>query len=148
MLEETAVVVRIEGDTAWVEAQRQSVCGACSLKNGCGSGILSTVFSRKSPLVRVENSQHADVGDRVLLGLNENGLITGSAVVYLTPLLSLFVFGLIGQLMAGVLQIEWTDGMAVLFGLTGFFIAVWWLRRFDQRARRDTRFTPVMLKKL
>jgi hypothetical protein len=50
--------------------------------------------------------------------------------------------------MASVLHIEWTDGLAVLFGLTGFFIAVWWLRRFDERARRDTRFTPVMLKKL
>ena len=35
MIEEQATVVKNEGKYVWVNTQRQSSCGHCSVKNGC-----------------------------------------------------------------------------------------------------------------
>ena len=43
MLIETGRVVALEGNTVWVETLRQSACGSCSARAGCGHGVLNAV---------------------------------------------------------------------------------------------------------
>ncbi len=148
MIEETGVVVKVEGDCAWVETQRQTACGQCSAKKGCGTGILGEYFNRRSPLLEIRNAKDVMVGDRIVLGVSESGLITGSFVVYIVPLLAMFITALIGNHLANLFETGLSEPTSILFGVLGFAAGVWFVRRFDRRVNAEGRFQPVILKKL
>jgi len=42
MLTETARVVALDSDAVWVETLRQTSCGSCAARSGCGHGMLNT----------------------------------------------------------------------------------------------------------
>jgi len=50
MIEETASVVALEDDFAWVETQRKSTCGACAVNKGCGAATLAGTQQLRSHL--------------------------------------------------------------------------------------------------
>ncbi|MCK5666649.1 MAG: SoxR reducing system RseC family protein, partial [Thiotrichaceae bacterium] len=56
MIEEQAIVVNNEGRYVWVNTQRQSSCGQCSVKNGCGTQVLAKVLGNKIAYVRCLNT--------------------------------------------------------------------------------------------
>lgn len=146
MIEETGIVVAREGEFAWVEAQRGSVCGACSVSKGCGTSALARLLPNRSARTRALNSAQADVGEHVVLGLNEGALLQGSVAVYLVPLLSLVGFAVLGETLAGQWLIgseAWTIG----FGALGFLAGGFWLRGFTRRITRDPRYQPVVLRR-
>jgi sigma-E factor negative regulatory protein RseC len=47
MLTEQARVVALDAETVWVETIRQSSCGSCSARAGCGHGMLNYGAPRK-----------------------------------------------------------------------------------------------------
>ena len=50
MIEQKATVASRSGEQVWVEAERQSTCGQCQARRGCGTALFSkhvgTKFSR------------------------------------------------------------------------------------------------------
>ncbi|HID48377.1 MAG TPA: Fis family transcriptional regulator, partial [Chromatiales bacterium] len=132
MIEQTAVVVKLEGDFAWVQAERESSCGNCAVKAGCGTAVLSRVFGNKVARMRAINTVQAQVGDTVTIGLKESAMLKGSVAVYLVPLLFMLLFAISGKVIAGQVQVS-AEAMSILFGITGLVTGGLWLRRFTHR---------------
>ncbi len=140
MIEQTATVVRTEGPLAWVEAERESSCGQCAARKGCGTAVLANVLGRRSARMRALNPVEARPGERVVIGLEEGALLRGALAVYLLPLLTL-----IGGAMLGA---PYGDGAAVAGGLGGFLLGLAGVRRFSRRIARDPRYQPVILRRV
>lgn len=129
MVKEKATVVALEGDDAWVETTRQSSCGSCESSSGCGTATFSKVLGNRPFRVRVTNPLHAKVGQRVTIAVPENGLMRGAALLYMVPLLALFLSAVAGEWIASTLfslQLEW---VSILTGVAGAYGAVTWIRR-------------------
>lgn len=145
MIEQSAEVVALEQDYAWVETRRQSSCGSCAAK-GCGTGALAQVLGGRPLRLRVRNAASAAVGDRVVLGLEESALVRGSVALYLVPLLALLGGALLGEGWAASIGLV-PDLSALLFGAGGFALGMAWTRAFGRRAARDSRYQAVMLRR-
>lgn len=146
MIEETGVVVELDGDHAWVESERRSSCGSCSAK-GCGTGALSKILGAKKQRMRVQNPINAEVGDAVTLGIEEGALLAGSVMVYIVPLILMLAGGLLGEALAPQWEVS-AESASLIFGLLGLVAGFFWLRAFNRRASSNPRYTAVILKKL
>lgn len=140
MIEQTATVVRTEGSLAWVEAERQSSCGQCAARKGCGTAVLANVLGRRAARMPALNPVAARPGEQVVIGLDESAMLRGAVVVYLLPLLAL-----IG---GAVLASPGGDGLAILGGVGGFLTGLWGLRRFQRRIEYNPRYRPVILRRV
>ncbi|NIP74421.1 MAG: SoxR reducing system RseC family protein [Gammaproteobacteria bacterium] len=147
MIEESATVVATEGELAWVETQRQSACGSCAARSGCGSAALSKVLGQRRTRVRAVNQTGARVGDSVIVGIRERALVRGSLAVYAVPLVALLSVALLGDILASAFGAN-REAMTILFGLAGLLAGLGWLRRFAGRVSRDPRYQPVILRRI
>lgn len=146
MIEETAHVVSVEGDDAWVETERRSSCGSCSAK-GCGTGALSKVLGARKQQMKVHNPVGAKAGDTVVLGIEEGVLLRGSMMVYILPLILMLAGGLFGESLAP----QWgsdPEGASLLFGLLGLLAGFYLLRMYNRRCADNPKFTAVILRRL
>lgn len=144
MIEQPGRVVRVEGDSAWVETERRSSCGDCSARAGCGHALIGETFGRRFNQVRVQNETGVRQGDCVVLGLREDALLKSSFAVYLIPLSGL----LLGALGGTVLVPGGGDLMALAGGGAGFVAGLWWVRGFGGRAARIAKYRPVILRRM
>ncbi len=148
MLEERGIVVAVEDDAIWVETQRKSACGHCEQSSGCGTGVLSTLFRVGVTRFRVAPpAEPLNVGDAILIGLEEQALLRGSLMLYLLPLLALFLVAAGYDSLAGGGALPVGEGYNALAGLAGLilgFVAVRWLAA---NPRRQHRYQPIFLRK-
>jgi sigma-E factor negative regulatory protein RseC len=146
MLEETGKIVGVEGEYAWVESARTTTCGACAANQGCGTATLARVLGNRHVRLRVLNRINARVGESVVIGIPESGLLRGSLAVYAVPLLTLFAGALAGhELGSGFLAVG-SDLAAVAGAVAGFVAGLVWLKRFSRRIASDAAFQPVILR--
>lgn len=144
MIEETGRVAAVEPGFAWVETRRQSSCGSCSARSGCGTSVLSRVLGQRTVRVRALDRIGAAVGDEVILGLDDGALLRGSFAVYMVPLLALIAGALIAETVAP--QWGFGDGLVMLGGVAGLAAGFLWLRLFSRRAGADARYQAVILR--
>lgn len=144
MIEESATVVAVEGPFAWVERGRESACGSCSLKGGCGTSVLARVVGNRRARVRAENGIAARVGDRVVVGLVESALVEGSVLMYLVPMLALLAGGAFGEFLAQRLGHGSGDPLALVGAVLATAAALLWVRGRIHRAR----FQPMLVRHL
>lgn len=147
MIEETARVVAAEGEFVWVETQRQSTCGGCAARQGCGTATLAKVLGRRRTRVRALNRDAARVGDRVVVGIDEQALVRGSLAVYAVPLLGLLAGGVLGALVQARLQLA-GEALTLIAGVAGLIAGLLWVKGFTRRIRGDSRYQPVVLRRL
>lgn len=177
MIEEQAIVVKNEGKYVIVNTQRQSSCGHCSVKNTCGTQVLSKVLGNKAAYVRCLNTIETDAsdsaadtsaiaetstvvdkklprytrleeGDRVIIGLQESALLEGSFLMYLLPLIIMIIAGGMAVYIAKLWWPEGTDLFALIASLGGLVTG---LQLSHWRAKKHTahnRFEPVVIRKL
>lgn len=144
MIEEQATITEREGDYAWLEARKQSACGGCELKSGCGTSVLSKWLSPRLNRMRALNEIEAEIGDNVIVGLQEGALLRGAFMVYLFPLVAMLAAALVAKLLGGG---GVPDGWVILAGVGGLMGASLFLRRYHRRIQRDNRYQPVILRK-
>jgi sigma-E factor negative regulatory protein RseC len=120
MIEETGVVERVEDGYIWVSpASSGGACGSCESSGSCSTSILvSLLQGKRSKTVRVDNTINAKVNDRVVLGIHPQGLLSGSALIYLLPILSLFVFAALGSQL-------FSELVSIVAGITGFILGLY-----------------------
>jgi sigma-E factor negative regulatory protein RseC len=126
MLETRAIVIRLEGGKAVVEAGQGGGCGHCDSKNGCGSGKLTQLFCSRPRQFVVHNEAGARVGDEVQVTVADGALLRSVVVMYVLPLVLLLAGGLLGSHWAGGNAVSgdaWAASGALLGLLAGFVFA-------------------------
>jgi sigma-E factor negative regulatory protein RseC len=147
MIEETATVVKCEGEFAWVEAQRKTTCGSCAANKGCGTSVLAKVVGKKVSRMKAINKAQAREGDTVIVGMSEAALVKGSLAVYMIPLVFMMLFAVTGNVVA--MQMAWqTEPVVILFAMIGLLTAGLWLRGFTRRIQHNNEYQPVVLRRL
>ena len=145
MIEELAVVVKIENRQVWVESGPNSACGGCLQKTACTTNAIGSLLSKKS--VPVDSDIQLKAGDQVMVAIDENLLLRASLVLYLLPLIALFT----GAGVADWLLPEqaphaelWVAGSAVL----GFLASLWLINKAGSLLMLNYYARPVVVKKI
>lgn len=147
MITERGRVLAIEPDAVWVETVRHSSCQSCSLKKGCGHGLIGEAFGGQRHQLRVLlGSYRADqlaVDDTVAIDIPESVLVGGALLVYILPLLTLLVGAGLAQWWAGPLA-ETSDLPAVIGAVAGFALGLGLVALHGRGYRRRRSLQPVI----
>lgn len=149
MIEQQAIVVAVETDRLLLEAERQSSCQSCSVKSGCGTSVLAKWFDKKHLHFYVDKPDDSgvsdvEVGDTVIVGLQESALTQGALTVYLLPLLLMIAVALLvdSWLPDGY---YWRDLVIAGSAVAGLLLALGLGRLYIQRSHCKQRYSPVLL---
>lgn len=141
MIEEPGRVVAVEPGAVWVETQRKSTCSGCSVRNGCGQGLMDQLGVReRRGLIRAHADGRLQVGDSVVIGIREDALLRGAALVYLFPLIVLFAAALLASWLSA------PEPYVILAGLGGFLSSWLVVRARGRRVAGDCALQPVVLR--
>lgn len=120
-IEGIARVVAMADNTLWLEPEQTTSCGHCSASASCATGTreaagMGTVTSRlQARRFRMDVPGGAGefrVGDRLVVGVSEKALLSGSMTAYGLPLLTALVAGSVTQALYG-------DDAATMIGMVG-----------------------------
>lgn len=148
MIEQNAVVMKVNGQIALVEVQRQTSCGKCNAKKGCGTGILEESIGRRSMQVQAINQCQAEPGDEVIVAIPEKGFIKSAFMTYLLPLLLMLVGALLAQQIFQAGSEASADISAFLGAGLGFVMALLILKLHAKHVEKDEQLHPVLIRKL
>ena len=144
MLTETGRVVAVESDGVWVETIRQSTCGSCAARSGCGHGLINRVTDRQHGYIRVlpgaASPADCEVDDQVRIAIPGDVVLRGSLVVYLLPLVAL----LAGAVAGGVLMPGAGEGAVISGSVVGLVLGLCLVRWHAWRHREDRRMQPTL----
>ncbi len=150
MIEEQVRVIAVKDGQLLLEAQTRSACGGCAAKKGCGTAVLSNVVGKKFSRFQVKNSIGAQVGDVIVVGLEEKALLSGSLVMYLLPVIGMIIMALLADTLlggeSGILINRDLD--IALASLSGFAAGAGFARWYFRYSARSSDFSPVILRKL
>ncbi len=145
MIEESAVVVKIDNHQVWVESGANSACGGCQQKASCTTNALGSVLKKKS--VPVDSDIQLKTGDQVIVAIDENLLLRASLLLYLVPLIALFTGAGIADwlLMDNALYADlWIAGSAVL----SFLLSLWIINKAQSLVILNYYARPVVVRKV
>ncbi len=141
--ESEAVVVAVEGDRAWLEANTRSSCSGCSSNQSCGTSVLSQVLGKRISRIEVSNSLDVILGDRVVVAMDDAAIRRGTWLIYGLPLILLLL---------GSALFSWfwngSEGAQILGALVGFLSGLALaFARLKQKASNHE-FQPILIRKL
>lgn len=143
MLEQTAIVMEVTPGYVMVESQRKSTCQGCGIKKACGTSLLDNLFATSRVRMKVRDEIGVKPGDEVMIAIDENSLVKVSALMYLLPLLMLFLFaGLAGELL------DMRETYVFLAGLTGMLAGFYVIKRLAPVILAFSETEPVVTKVL
>lgn len=127
MIEQRAVILRLEPNSAEqsiaiLEIVRKTACGLCGQTRGCGNSIWGKLFGHKSTSFKAQNSINANVGDNVIVGINESALMKSALLLYMLPLATMFI----GAILASILLSN--DLLVVLGAIIGLALGFLWVK--------------------
>ncbi len=138
---EIAEVVSVEGQYAFLKTDNNNACGECSSKSSCGSMKLFEPRKNDNYNIRVANALDLNVGDKVILELSASKLIQGTLLIYLLPLFSLFLFAGVGKMLSGEI-------VSIFAGVSGLFIALFFVKRITSNNIVSNQFVPKVTRKI
>jgi sigma-E factor negative regulatory protein RseC len=147
MIQETGQVIKTDGEFAWVQTQRQSTCGACAAKKGCGTNVFSKVLGKKHIQFKAVNTLDVKPGDMVVLGLRESALLKSALMIYLLPLLSMFLCAAAMDIFSKAIGLGDIQAWVVIAGLTGLLAAFGLVHFFTKNHLSDSDYQPVILRR-
>lgn len=130
--EQEGVVLEVKGNMAKVKTSRHNDCENC----GACPGNSAMVLEARNPL-------GAKPGQRVAVEVQEVDMLKAAFIVYVLPLIAIFLGAVGGGLLADKLGYEvlWFQ---VGGGLAAFILSVWYIKYFDYSARSDMKMQPVI----
>ncbi len=85
MIEEQAIVTRVEAGQVWIKSLQTGACGGCSQQAGCSTATLAKILPKREFAVDCDLDLH--VGDSVRIQIDDSHLILSSILLYLLPLI-------------------------------------------------------------
>ena len=145
MIEENAIVVGIEDDTALLEIVRTTPCSLCGQTRGCGISLFGRLFGHRNNVFKAVNQISAKIGDYVVVGIEQQALLASSLRLYGVPLLSV----LAGATIAAVFFVPAktnADGYVFVGAMIGLAFGLLWLKGNATGRSLDARYQPVILR--
>jgi len=139
MIKEWATVVSWNQGEALLSCDVKASCSSCASRAGCGSRILNKLGPQTSHTLSVACDTPLVAGQKVELGIAEGSLIGSALLVYMSPLVGLFIVSALFQVMFST-NLAAISG-ALLGGVGGFLIA----REFSLKLSRREYWPPVIL---
>lgn len=129
MIEERALVVAIDNQIpgqplAYLEVERKTACGLCGKTRGCGNQIWGKLLAHQQARFSANNSIHAQVGQSVIIAIDEKAVMYAALLLYLLPLITMLVFACLFSLLLG------GDLYAVCGAALGLVLAWLWVKGF------------------
>jgi sigma-E factor negative regulatory protein RseC len=136
MIEQIGEIIQKKDKTAVVQIERHSACAKCgACHSGRGEGVV----------IEAENPINAGVGDRVKIEMAARNMMSAVLIVYIIPLLSLFIGMGIGYFFAlKTGRTENTDIIALGFGGVFFIITFFLIYRYDKKIAKKEKYRPVI----
>ncbi len=139
MLEEEGIIVDLVDGRAVVKAHRSGMCNSCSASRSCHSE------DEKDMIIEVRNPVNAKVGQRVKIALSSGSVMYASIIIYLVPLISLFIGAITGKWVAigvnNTINQELSEvAFAIVFLIISFFI----IRACNKRVEENPDFRPII----
>lgn len=97
MIRETGVVTAVDGNHIEVASQLKSGCTGCVQRNTCGAGLLSKAFPDRTSTIKMQAEGSFNQGQQVELQMAEAAMASYSLLLYIAPLLALFIGAGVGQ---------------------------------------------------
>lgn len=123
MIEEHAVVTGLDDGQATLEIERRTACGLCGQKRGCGNATWGKLLGHKSHAFTAENPIQANVGDSVVVGVDERAVLSTALLLYGVPLLGLMV----GTVLADTFFNN--EFYVILGAIAGLVLSFLWVKR-------------------
>ena len=144
MLEESAIVVKIENGQTWVVGTQSNGCAACAQQAGCSSNALASVLKKKP--IPVDNELMLQIGDTVMVAVDESVLLRAAFLMYLLPLCALFIgAGITDSLISDTAP--YGDVWVAVGALTGLALALFIMHTIQKYAFLNYYARPVVVKK-
>ena len=146
MIEQRAVILSLQSEssqtqtTATLEIERKTACGLCGQTRGCGNSIWGKLFGHQTSAFKAQNRINAKVGDSVIVGINEKALLKSALLLYILPLVTLFV----GAILAS--QLWQTDASTMLGAVVGLVLGLLWVKGHTMSNRYFSLQQPVILR--
>lgn len=147
MIEEQVLVVKVEQHRVWVASSQAGACGQCAQKSACSTQAIASVLKNKPVAVEVDSVTRLNVGDTVVVAIDESLLLLATLLMYLFPLMALF---------AGGGLVDWwlpdnnaaAEGWIAAGALVGLLLSLWFLHRVQHVFLFNACTRPVVVKKL
>ncbi len=136
MASEEGVVVRVDGDDAWVKTVRGDACESCSSKAAC-----HTMGGGREMEVSALNPIGARVGDRVVLKMDTLPFLKGTFLVYMFPILLLVGGAAIGEWVSLVSNLP-SPLPSVFFAFGGLAAGLLFMKRVANRLAQKDAYRP------
>lgn len=127
MIEQPALVIRVDGPDAWARVGAVSGCALCDAGKGCGAGVFGRLLRRRPVELRLPNAIGARAGDPVRVGIPEAVFVRLALLLYGLPIAAALAGAAIGHYLgtmasasAGLLDLFAFAGGATGLVLTGF----------------------------
>lgn len=135
MIEEQAVITSKTDQQVTFEVERTAPCGICGQTRGCGNATWGKLLGHQQLSVKADNTINANVGDHVIVGLEEKVILNAAFYLYVVPLLGLFI----GAIAANYFFVEELFVMlgAALGLLAGFAVVKRYLSRAGNAKAQD-----------
>ncbi|MCK5769762.1 SoxR reducing system RseC family protein [Algiphilus sp.] len=142
MIEERAIVTRVENGQVFVQALNMGNCKPCAEGRGCGGGLLGRLARHRKYAIEV-NTQVRDLqsGDAVVVGIAGDALLRASALVYLLPLVGMIGLGAFARL-----TLQAGDALVAAFAVAGLAAGLL-VVRWKSLSIDATRFRPMVLRR-
>jgi sigma-E factor negative regulatory protein RseC len=139
MIEADATVIATEAGYAWVVTRRESACCHCATAGSCGVSALGKALGTRPDRMRLPDPLSLQTGERVVIGIAEERLLSAAFRAYMVPLLCM-----LGAALTVAQQgfSQWVIGFCSLAALAA---SLAWPRRRGKAAEDSSR--PVLLRR-
>lgn len=130
--EQQGVVIEINGNMAKVKSNRHGDCKNCGACPGDGATVLE-----------VQNPLGAKPGQRVVFEIKEENMLKAAFVVYILPIIAIFLGSMLGIWLAtklGQAEKLFQIGGAVI----GFILSVIYIKVFDRATNNNDKAKPII----
>ncbi|MBE0439259.1 MAG: SoxR reducing system RseC family protein [Gammaproteobacteria bacterium] len=131
MIEQQAKVIAQDDKTVWLQAERQSTCSKCQVRQGCGTAMLANHVGKRFSRIAVPKTHDVVIGQDVQLAIPEEALLHGTFMMYIVPLLAMFASAAIAH------SLNLNELVEIIFGFAGLFAGFYWVKsRLNTRTDR------------
>jgi sigma-E factor negative regulatory protein RseC len=146
MIEEHAVITELADGQATLEIERKTACGLCGQKRGCGNSTWGKLLGHKTQALRAENCISAHVGDSVVVGIDERGMLISVLILYGIPLVGLLLATILADM---IFANELYVALSAALGLLLAFLFAKYLvnSRFATIKKSSNHYQAVILRR-